>query len=83
MYIPKCDHDKVLVFFTSCEGGQASEEFLTHLLDEDHRIRDEQDRDYRQDIYDEVDILDPENMDNSEMASYQWCHDNPDWWKDL
>jgi hypothetical protein len=66
------------------EHGQASEKFLSYLLEEDQRTKDEHNGDVQQqDVYDEVDILDPENMDNSEIASYQWCYDNPEWYKDL
>lgn len=84
MDIIDCDHDKVLIQFTTCNGSSTSEEFIDYLYKDDYRIEDENSRDVQQqDVYDEIDILDPENMDNSEIASYQWCQDNPDWYKDL
>jgi len=78
------DHDKVLIPFESGAGGQAIEEFEDYLNQDGKRINEEHNRErQQQDTYDEIDILDPENMDNSEMASYQWCRDNPGWYKDL
>ena len=66
------------------ETGEASDAFLSHLSDEDIRINEEHKRDVQQrGVYDEIDILDPENMDNTEIASWKWCHDNPDWYKEL
>ena len=84
MDITDCDHDKVLIPFESGPGGQAIEEFEDYLNEDGKRINEEHNRELRQhNKYDEIDILNPEFMDNSEMASYQWCRDNPGWWKDI
>ena len=84
MDIIDCNHDMVLIQFTTCNGSRTSEEFINYLYKDDYRIEDENSRDVQQQgVYDEVDILDLENMDNSEIASWQWCHENPGWYKDL
>lgn len=78
------DHDKTMIDYTSCNGSHATEQFLNHLLNEDNRINEEHKHDIElKGKYDEVDIMDPENMDNMEIASWQWCHDNPEWYKEL
>ena len=74
-------HDKVLIPFKSGVGGHAVKEFEHYLNEDGNRIVEEHNREIQQlNNYDEVDILDPENMDNAEIAAYQWYRDNPGWW---
>lgn len=74
-------HDKVLILFKSGVGGHAVEEFENYLSNDDKRVVEEHNGEIQQlNNYDEVDILDPENMDNAEIAAYQWYRDNPGWW---
>lgn len=75
-------HDKVLIPFKSGVGGTAIEEFENYLNEDGNRIVEERNREIQQlNNYDEVNILDPENMDNVEIAAYQWYQDNPGWWQ--
>ena len=76
-----CSHDKVLIPFKSGGGGHAVEEFENYLNEDGKRVVEEHNREIQQlNNYNEVDILGPENMDNVEIASYQWYRDNPGWW---
>ena len=42
MIIDNCEHEKVIINFTKCNGCEGIEEFLNYLLKDDKRLINEQ-----------------------------------------